>query len=452
MCIADHIVGDAAIAGGQGHRLAAERLGEPQRVGDAVALLLGELQAASALDIENHEGTMQPVGEPLGIAHQPGAARILADADGDALAGRPRTLDGMRLHFREQLLIDPLRGAAQRQFAQRRQIGRREEMLERALGLFGHVDLALLQALNEVVGSEVNDLDGVGAVEHGVGDSFAYADMGDLRDDVVEALDVLDVDRGVDVDAAAHQLFDIEIAFGVAAAVGIGMGEFVDQDDLRPACNHRVDVHLFEKLALIFDLLARNDFEAVHQRLGFAAAVGLDHADHDVIAVLLESMRLLQHFVGLADARSGADENAKLADPPFFAPRLLKQRLRRRPGMFGVAPLISHHEPGVFELGFGGFLLAQNVPKNEDRSEGTRSGPVWGTGLLAGGQFIERQIEFENVDARLAQKPEPTAFGMLGDQRPHAVFRQSCGPWRRAAPGTGRLPARYRDRVRWRRW
>ena len=33
--IADHVVGDAAAAAGNGHRLAAERLGEPQRVGDA---------------------------------------------------------------------------------------------------------------------------------------------------------------------------------------------------------------------------------------------------------------------------------------------------------------------------------------------------------------------------------------------------------------------------------
>ena len=108
---------------------------QPQRVGDAVALLFAELQAARGLDIERHPRAMQAVGEPLGVAHQAGGARILADADQDALAGRPRPLDRVGLHFVEQLLVDALGGAAQRQFAQRRQVGGREEMLERALGL-----------------------------------------------------------------------------------------------------------------------------------------------------------------------------------------------------------------------------------------------------------------------------------------------------------------------------
>ena len=71
----------------------------------------------------------------------------------------------MGLHVREQLLVDALGGAAQRQLAQRRQVAGREVVLERALGLLGDVDLALLQALDQVVGREVDQLDGVGAVE-----------------------------------------------------------------------------------------------------------------------------------------------------------------------------------------------------------------------------------------------------------------------------------------------
>ena len=51
----------------------------------------------------------------------------------------------------------PLGSPSQGKLAQSRQIGRREEMLERPLGLFGNVDLAVLQPLNEIVGRE--DLD-----------------------------------------------------------------------------------------------------------------------------------------------------------------------------------------------------------------------------------------------------------------------------------------------------
>ena len=159
----------------------------------------------------------------------------------------------MRLHLGEQLLVDPLGGAAQRQLAQRGEIGRREEMLERALGLLRNVDLAFLEPLDQIVGREIDQLDRVGAIEHGVRHGLAHADVGDLRDDVVEAFDVLDIDRGVDVDAAAHQLFDVEIALGMAAAFGIGVGEFVDQHDLRPARDDRIEVHFLEHLALVFD-------------------------------------------------------------------------------------------------------------------------------------------------------------------------------------------------------
>ena len=45
--IADHVVGDVAVAGRQGDGFAAQRLGKPQRVGDAVALLLGQLHGCA---------------------------------------------------------------------------------------------------------------------------------------------------------------------------------------------------------------------------------------------------------------------------------------------------------------------------------------------------------------------------------------------------------------------
>ena len=134
------------------------------------------------------------------------------------------------MHLLEQLLVDPLRRAAQGELAQGREIGRREVVLERPLGLLGNVDLAFPKALDEVVGRQVDELDGIGAVEDGVGHRLAHAHARNLRHDIVQALDVLDVDGGIDVDALLQQLFDIEVALGVPAAGGIGMRELVDQD------------------------------------------------------------------------------------------------------------------------------------------------------------------------------------------------------------------------------
>ena len=77
-----------------------------------------------------------------------------------------------------------------------------------------------------------------------VGHRLAHADAGDLRDDIVQAFDVLDVERGVDVDAGGDQFLDIHVALRMAAARRVGVREFVDQRELRPARQQRVEIHL----------------------------------------------------------------------------------------------------------------------------------------------------------------------------------------------------------------
>ena len=113
---------------------------------------------------------------------------------------------------------------------------------------------------------------------------LAHADAGDLRDHVVQAFDVLDVQRGIDVDAGGEQLLDVHVALGMAAARRVGVRQFVDQRELRAARQQRVEIHLRQRAPAIFDRTARDDLQAVEQRLGFAPAVGLDHADDDIDA------------------------------------------------------------------------------------------------------------------------------------------------------------------------
>src|SRR6516162_7005130 len=134
-------------------------------------------------------------------------------------------------------------------------------MLQSVFGLLGNVNLSILEALYQIVRRQIDQLDSIGAIEDSIGNRFAHPNVGNLRDDVIKTFDVLNIDGGVDVDTVAHQLFDIEVAFRVAAAFGIGVGEFVDQNDLRMTRNDRVEVHLGERLAFIFDMAARNDFE-----------------------------------------------------------------------------------------------------------------------------------------------------------------------------------------------
>ena len=74
----------------------------------------------------------------------------------------------MRLHVSEQLVVDALSGAAQRQFPECSQIAGREIVFDRALGGIREVDLAFLKPLDQVVGGQVDDLDVVGLVDDGV--------------------------------------------------------------------------------------------------------------------------------------------------------------------------------------------------------------------------------------------------------------------------------------------
>src|ERR1044072_4356066 len=139
-------------------------------------------------------------------------------------------------------------------------------MLQRTLRLSGNIDFAFLEACDQVVRRQVHQLDGVGTVEYRIRYGLAHANMGDLRDNVVQALDVLDVDGRIDIDAEAQQLFDIEIALWMTAAGRVGVSKLIDGDDLRPARQDGVDVHLVERLPAKLHALARQDFETFEQR------------------------------------------------------------------------------------------------------------------------------------------------------------------------------------------
>jgi hypothetical protein len=124
-------------------------------------------------------------------------------------------------------------------------------------GLLGYIDLALLQALDQFSWRQIDQHDVAQAIEHRVGHGFTDAHAGDPVHHVVEAFQVLDVDRGVDVDACVEQFAHILPAPLVAAAGRIAMGELVDQRDLRLAHEHRVEIELGETMAAVLDRLAR---------------------------------------------------------------------------------------------------------------------------------------------------------------------------------------------------
>ncbi len=111
----------------------------------------------------------------------------------DALAGRPGALDACGLHGPDELVVHRLGGAAQGQFAQRREILGLEEPLGGHPGGVGHIDLALGHPLPQFGGGDVDQLDLVGAGQCAVWHGFALAHPGDPPDHLEQALQVLDI-------------------------------------------------------------------------------------------------------------------------------------------------------------------------------------------------------------------------------------------------------------------
>ena len=103
--------------------------------------------------------------------------------------------------------------------------------------LLGDINLSFLEALQQLLGRKIDQLHLIRPLEDRVGDRLADHDAGDLADQVVEALQVLDVESGVDVEAGGQQLLDVLPALGVARAGGVGVGQLVDQQDRRMAAD-----------------------------------------------------------------------------------------------------------------------------------------------------------------------------------------------------------------------
>jgi hypothetical protein len=257
---------------------------------------------------------------------------MFIDADQHMLAGGPGTADGMGLHIFDHVAVHPLGGAPKRQFAQGGDVAGRKEMPQCPLRLGLHIDLALLEPLQKFIGGGVHHFDFVGFVQHFVRYGLAHMDAGDLRDHVIEAFDVLDVHRGIDVDSGRQEFLDVEITLGVAASLRVGVGQLIHQDQGGMTLQNGVEIHLSHDVAFVKRAFLGNDFEALAEDIGFHSAVGFHHTDHYVGPFQATPAALGEHLIGLAHARRRAQEDLELA-PPLFG-GFFQQRLGRRP-LFG---------------------------------------------------------------------------------------------------------------------
>ncbi len=179
-------------------------------------------------------------------------------------------------------------------------------------------------------------------IEDAVGHRLALLHARDLRDQVVQALEVLDVHGGPDGDARLEQLLDVLPALRVArrglAAEQIRVRELVDEQDRGAAFERRVEIELVPHDPAVADRQVRQGFEPFHEPLCLGAAVRLDVADHDLRAARARRACGREHREGLAYAGRGAEE-----DPELATLRARLFRLDAGQELVGVGPQLGRH-------------------------------------------------------------------------------------------------------------
>ena len=302
------------IAAGQRLGLRAECFGELHGVVPPPARGVIEIGAGS-FHRDRDPGRIHQVGKALGCPYDRRGNRIGSDAGQNALTRRPRPFDGLRLHARNQIDIDALGRAPQRQFAQSGQILRFEKALDSARGGVLDIDFSFRQAPEQFVGRKIDQDNLVGLVEYRIRHGLAHAHLGDLQHHIVEAFEVLDIERGPHVDAGGQQFIDVLPALGVAATRHVGVGVFVHQQQARPAPERRVEVEFLHDLIAVDNRIARENVKALNQLLGLAPAMGLNQTRHDIAPARFLGAGGGEHGKGLTNARRGAEKNLQVPAP-----------------------------------------------------------------------------------------------------------------------------------------
>ena len=156
---AEQQLGDLLLFGGLQQGVGDRRAGEGQHLGAEVG---GERQrllhvgraAAIAVYMHHQPGQLATLGKAVAIAHQCRTV-LIAEADHQLAPQRQGGL-ACRLPLQLQIPLHMAGGGLHRQLPQCGEVVEGEEGLQRCLGLMGHIDLPLPQAVEQLFGGEVD--------------------------------------------------------------------------------------------------------------------------------------------------------------------------------------------------------------------------------------------------------------------------------------------------------
>src|ERR1700682_5515442 len=305
-----HTIGNAPAF--QTDNLSAETFRETQIGIEGVLVWL--FHAELAVHVNHVKFGIHPARHAGSSSDQVLSRRVRRDTHGNALAHRPVFPDVLRFHVGFEAAVNLFGDLAQSELAEGNEIAAAEEILERAFHLFGTINVAALHAVLQGFRSEVHHYGFGGSEGDPVRNGLAHGDAGYGAYDGGNALDVLNVECGHNVDFCGQEFLHVFVTLAVLAPRDIRMGKLVDQNHLRAACENGVDVHLLEDCSFVFDCFPRDRLNICEEFFDAFAAVSFHDTDHDVLATASAPERLAPHAKGFADTGSVAEE--KLENAP----------------------------------------------------------------------------------------------------------------------------------------
>src|ERR1700687_3760775 len=266
----------------QTDHLSAETFRETQIGVEGVLVWL--FNAELAVHVNHVKFGIHPARHAGSSSDQVLSRRVRRDTHGNALAHRPVFPDVLRFHVGFEAAVNLFGDLAQSELAEGNEIAAAEEILKRAFHLFGAINVAALHAVLQGFRSEVHHY-GFGCSEGDpVRNSLAHGNTRDRPHDGRNALDVLNVECGHNVDFCGQEFLHVFVALAVLAPRDIRMGKLVDETHLRGAGEHGVELHLLEDCSFVFDFFPWDRLNICEEFFDTFAAVSFHDADHDVLA------------------------------------------------------------------------------------------------------------------------------------------------------------------------
>jgi len=163
----------------------------------------------------------------------------------------------MRTAFFQHLLADVLRRETQGEFAQRGQVANAKETVLRRGGAFGQIHFAGREPCAQFVRRQIHQFK-FRIRQSGVRHGLVNRDAGNLTDSLGAAFEVLDVERGENIHARIEQFQHVLVTFRMARFRRIGMGELVNENQLRFTGEGGIKIELAQLDSAIFNYPSGN--------------------------------------------------------------------------------------------------------------------------------------------------------------------------------------------------